>query len=231
MKYLSIFIRVALLALGQSLNCHSASEVGLMDMGKSVNVYTQQSTANQKPRAYFLGYTVVLVLFFGFPLTNWWCRVNAFRLENNRLIIIHTLTQPVLILLKKHENIKYVWICSALRWWGKWYPCLPRNRHVHVYSIQWIPWLLIALPGHTKNQDIIIQMWITCMWCMISCLWNVFTLTILLYSYTNIQINCFLVCLIINFPKLLMFTNTVPEMHPHNMCMYVSKEQPVDKKL
>ena len=36
--YLSIFIRVALLALGQSLDCHSASEVSLMDMGKSVNV-------------------------------------------------------------------------------------------------------------------------------------------------------------------------------------------------
>ena len=35
---LSIFIRVALLALGQSLDCHSASEVSLMDMGKSVNV-------------------------------------------------------------------------------------------------------------------------------------------------------------------------------------------------
>ena len=29
---------VALLALGQSLDCHSASEVSLMDMGKSVNV-------------------------------------------------------------------------------------------------------------------------------------------------------------------------------------------------
>ena len=38
MTYLSIFIRVALLALGQSLDCHSASEVSLMDMGKSVNV-------------------------------------------------------------------------------------------------------------------------------------------------------------------------------------------------
>ena len=57
-KYLSIFIRVALLALGQSLDCHSASEVSLMDMGKSVNVLPQQSTAKQKPCAYFLGYTV-----------------------------------------------------------------------------------------------------------------------------------------------------------------------------
>ena len=35
---LSIFIRVALLALEQSLDCHSASEVSLMDMGKAVNV-------------------------------------------------------------------------------------------------------------------------------------------------------------------------------------------------
>ena len=58
MKYLSIFIRVALLALWQSLDCHSASEVSLMDMGKSVNVKPQQSTAKQKPCAYFLGYTV-----------------------------------------------------------------------------------------------------------------------------------------------------------------------------
>ena len=61
MKYLSIFISVALLALGQSLDCHRASEVSLMDMGKSVNVWPQQSTAKQKPCAYFLGYTV-----------NWW---------------------------------------------------------------------------------------------------------------------------------------------------------------
>ena len=29
-----------------------------MDMGKSVNVQPQQSTAKQKPCAYFLGYTV-----------------------------------------------------------------------------------------------------------------------------------------------------------------------------
>ena len=29
-----------------------------MDMGKSVNVLPQQSTAKQKPCAYFLGYTV-----------------------------------------------------------------------------------------------------------------------------------------------------------------------------
>ena len=38
MKYVSIVIMVALLALGQTLDCHSASEVSLMDMGKSVNV-------------------------------------------------------------------------------------------------------------------------------------------------------------------------------------------------
>ena len=57
-----------------------------------------------------------------------------------------------------------------------------------------------------------------------------------LYSYnvalfTNIQINCLLMCLIIFFPNLLMFTNIIPEMHPLKMCTYVSKEQPVDKKL
>ena len=36
-----VFIHIhqgCLLALGQSLDCHSASEVSLMDMGKSVNV-------------------------------------------------------------------------------------------------------------------------------------------------------------------------------------------------
>ena len=34
--------------------------VSLMDMGKSVNVQPQQSTAKQKPCAYFFGYTVWL---------------------------------------------------------------------------------------------------------------------------------------------------------------------------
>ena len=43
---------------GAIVRCHSASEVSLMDMGKSVNVWPQQSTAKQKPCAYFLGYTV-----------------------------------------------------------------------------------------------------------------------------------------------------------------------------
>ena len=38
--------------------CFAGSEVSLMDMGKSVNVSPQQSTAKQKPCAYFLGYTV-----------------------------------------------------------------------------------------------------------------------------------------------------------------------------
>ena len=38
--------------------------------------------------------------------------------------------------------------------------------------------------------------------CMISCLWNVFTLTMWHYLCTNIQINCFLMCLIFFFSKL-----------------------------
>ena len=37
-EVLSIFIKDALPALGQSLDLQSASEVSLMDMGKSVNV-------------------------------------------------------------------------------------------------------------------------------------------------------------------------------------------------
>ena len=37
MTHLPIFTRVALLALGQSLDCHSVSEVSLMDMGKLVS--------------------------------------------------------------------------------------------------------------------------------------------------------------------------------------------------
>ena len=49
-----------MLALGQSLDCHSASEVSLIDMGKSDHVEPQQSTAKQKPCAYFLGYTVCI---------------------------------------------------------------------------------------------------------------------------------------------------------------------------
>ena len=62
MMNLPIFIRVALLALGQSLDCHSASEVSLMGMGKPVSVKPQQSTAKQKQRTYFLGYTVCTVI-------------------------------------------------------------------------------------------------------------------------------------------------------------------------
>ena len=50
MKYLSIFIRVALLALGQSLDCHSASEVSLMDMGKSV--YNHNKAQQSKNRVH-----------------------------------------------------------------------------------------------------------------------------------------------------------------------------------
>ena len=47
-----VFIHIALLALGQSLDFHSGSEVSLMDMGKSVNVKPQQSTAKQKNRVH-----------------------------------------------------------------------------------------------------------------------------------------------------------------------------------
>ena len=50
MKYLSIFIRVALLALGQSLDCHSASEVSLMDMGKSM--YNHNKAQQSKNRVH-----------------------------------------------------------------------------------------------------------------------------------------------------------------------------------
>ena len=82
MKYLSIFIRVALLALGQSLDCHNASEVSLMDMGKSVNVQPQQSTAQQKPCAYFLGYTVLLCRYFTIlhklQLIHWYSTIRCY---------------------------------------------------------------------------------------------------------------------------------------------------------
>ena len=50
MKYLSIFIRVAFLALGQSLDCHSASEVSLMDMGKSM--YNHNKAQQNKNRVH-----------------------------------------------------------------------------------------------------------------------------------------------------------------------------------
>ena len=79
MKYSSIFIRVALLALGQSLDCHSASEVSLVDMGKSVNVKPQQSTARQKPCAYFLGYTV-----YPWGNSRWMCLIKSARESLNQ---------------------------------------------------------------------------------------------------------------------------------------------------
>ena len=50
MKYLSIFIRVALLALGQSLDCHSASEVSLMDMG--ISMYNHNKAQQSKNRVH-----------------------------------------------------------------------------------------------------------------------------------------------------------------------------------
>ena len=51
MKYLSIFTRVALLALGQSLDCHSASEVSLMDMGKQ-SMYNHNKAQQSKNRVH-----------------------------------------------------------------------------------------------------------------------------------------------------------------------------------
>ena len=48
------------------------------------------------------------------------------------------------------------------------------------------------------------------------------------YLCINIQINYSLMYSIIFFPNLLM--NIEIEMRPHNMCMYVSKEQLSDKK-
>ena len=55
MKYLSIFMRVALLALGQSLDCHSASEVSLMDMGKISQCITTTKHSKAKTVCIFLG--------------------------------------------------------------------------------------------------------------------------------------------------------------------------------
>ena len=51
MKYLSIFIRVALLALRQSLDCHSASEVSLMDMGNQ-SMYNHNKAQQSKNRVH-----------------------------------------------------------------------------------------------------------------------------------------------------------------------------------
>ena len=73
-------------------------------------------------------------------------------------------------------------------------------------------------------------MWTMCMWCKICYQWNAFTLTMLDYLCINIQTNYSLMYSIIFFPNLLMFMNIIPERHPHNMCMYVSKEQLGDKK-
>ena len=50
--------RVTSLALGQSYDCPSASEVTLKDMGKSGPTEPQQNTAEHKPYSYFMGYTL-----------------------------------------------------------------------------------------------------------------------------------------------------------------------------
>ena len=51
MNYLFIFIRVALLALGQSLDCHSANEVNLMDMGNQ-SMYNHNKAQQSKNRVH-----------------------------------------------------------------------------------------------------------------------------------------------------------------------------------
>ena len=48
-----------------------------------------------------------------------------------------------------------------------------------------------------------------------------------MYEYSNILLSDVFDI----FPTLLMFTNIIPEMHPHSMCTYVSKEQPMDKNV
>ena len=52
MNYLSIFIRVALLALGQSLDCHSASEVSLMDIWENQSMYNHNKAQQSKNRVH-----------------------------------------------------------------------------------------------------------------------------------------------------------------------------------
>ena len=49
-QYLSIFIRVALLALEQSIDCQRASEASLMDMGKSM--YNHNKAQQSKKRVH-----------------------------------------------------------------------------------------------------------------------------------------------------------------------------------
>ena len=126
MKYLSIFIRVALLALGQSLDCHSASEVSLVDMGKSVNVLPQQSTAKHKPCAYFLGCTVddkasILLILFVWNVVYPFYHIVLWI----RIVIIKTKCQTM--------------FPETDRQWKKCWECAPKDRsdksHLHVFHI------------------------------------------------------------------------------------------------
>ena len=75
MKYLSIFTRVALLARGQSLDCHSASEVSLMDMGKISQCITTTKHSKTKTVCIFLGI---------YCISLWPCLICIF------VIILHT---------------------------------------------------------------------------------------------------------------------------------------------
>ena len=56
--YLSVFFRVTSLALGQSYDCPSASEVTLKNMSKTYCQQTSEKTTKYKPRAYFSGSTL-----------------------------------------------------------------------------------------------------------------------------------------------------------------------------
>ena len=87
MKYLSIFIRVALLALGQSLDFHSASEVSLMDMGNQA-MYNQnkaQQSSNRVHISWDILYIHCGLIRIGFKHV-----ISFYFVANNPLSYIHS---------------------------------------------------------------------------------------------------------------------------------------------
>ena len=146
MKYLSIFVRVALLALGQSLDCHSASEVSLMDMGKISQCITTTKHSKAKTVCIFLGIYCIIVRSmlhdsFDYHLIH-------------RLVISHVVTELLTKVCLLHPAS---WLLSFqdVKWYMPWEIYTPKKEYSFncTRSDWWlrrdINWFI--LPAHNKT--------------------------------------------------------------------------------
>ena len=120
-------------------------------------------------------------------------------------------------------SLYYTFVCPYLNYcihvWGKTY-----DTHLHHLIVlqNKVIRIINGVPPRTNVDNLIVMHDILSVKRLYS-----YNVALFMYKYSN-QL---LPDVFDNFfPNLLMFPNTIPEIHPLNMCMYVSKEQPVDKK-